>query len=52
MAAGIAQEVIEYQKDNPGTFKAASKGAYKRVQTSDLKRLAKSRPARGKKKTS
>lgn len=52
MAAGIAQEIIEYQKDNPGTFKAASKGAYKRIQTSDLKRLAKSRPARGKKKTS
>jgi hypothetical protein len=43
MAAGIAQEIVDHQKDHPGTFKAVSKGAYNRVQKADLKRLAKAR---------
>jgi hypothetical protein len=43
MAAGIAQEIVDHQKDHPGTFKAVSKGAYNRIQKADLKRLAKAR---------
>ena len=40
MAAGLAQEINDYQKDNPGTFSAASKGAYNRIMLADLKRFS------------
>jgi len=46
MAAGIVQDIIDYQKSHPDTFRAASKGAYNRLQTAALKRLAKSNIAR------
>jgi hypothetical protein len=39
MAAGIAQEINDHQKDQPGTFAAVSKGATKRIYLNDLKRL-------------
>lgn len=42
MAAGIAQDIVDFQKDHPGTFAAASKGAYNRIQVAALKKLAKS----------
>lgn len=38
MAAGLIQEINDYQKDRPGTFKAVSKGAQSRIMMSDLKR--------------
>tara|TARA_R110000787_G_scaffold51408_2_gene121853 strand:+ start:14607 stop:15641 length:1035 start_codon:yes stop_codon:yes gene_type:complete len=38
MAAGLIQEISDYQKDSPGTFKAVSKGAQSRIMMSDLKR--------------
>jgi hypothetical protein len=40
MAAGLAQEINEYQKDNPGSFNAVSKGAYNRIMLADLKRFS------------
>lgn len=40
MAAGLAQEINEFQKENPGTFNAVSKGAYNRIMLSDLKRFS------------
>jgi len=43
MAAGIAQEIVDHQKDQPGTFQAVSKGNYKRLRVADLKRLGKIR---------
>ena len=46
MAAGLAQEINEHQKDNPGTFSAVSKGAYSRIMLSDLKRYAEAGKAR------
>lgn len=39
MAAGLAQEINEYQKDNPNSFVGVSKGAYSRIMLSDLKRF-------------
>jgi len=39
MAAGIAQEINDHQKDQPGTFVAVSKGANKRIFINDLKKL-------------
>ena len=39
MAAGIAQEIVDHQKDQPGTFQAVSKGSYSRLRLHDLKRL-------------
>ena len=47
MAAGIAQEIVEHQKDNPETFKAVQKGPEKRMRTAALKRLAKIRTKNG-----
>ncbi|HCI69151.1 MAG TPA: hypothetical protein DHV30_00525 [Balneola sp.] len=43
MAAGIVQDINNFQKDNPGTFAAVSKGAYKRISSNDLKLHLKNR---------
>ena len=40
MAAGLAQEINEYQKENPNSFMGVSKGAYNRIMLSDLKRFS------------
>tara|TARA_R100000808_G_scaffold6295_1_gene18864 strand:+ start:2144 stop:3154 length:1011 start_codon:yes stop_codon:yes gene_type:complete len=50
MAAGLAQEIVEHQKNQPGTFLAVSKGAQKRLMVGDLKRRAKKGPRKGSKK--
>jgi hypothetical protein len=43
MAAGIVQEIVDHQKDQPGSFEAVSRGQYKRLMLSDLRRLAEER---------
>lgn len=52
MAAGIAQEINDHQKDQPGTFVAVSRGTHKRIFINDLKKLcarrkSQTRPTRG-----
>jgi len=40
MAAGLAQEINDHQKDNPSSFMGVSKGAYNRIMLSDLKKFS------------
>ena len=49
MTAGLVHEIMEHQKDNPNTFVAVSKGAYKRIQKGDLRKHIDSRSSKNKK---